>query len=280
MVGAVLVLAVGAWLFVNWFQQEQARNALVSVPDVATMELTEAQNTLLSADLVPITEYRFDDSVPPDTAIGTDPAANEQAPARSEVRLFVSQGPENVVLPDDLRGQSEATVRSALADLGLVVDPEVLRENSATIPFDRLIGTNPKLGEQVKAGSTVQLTFSTGNVTVPNLLDLSVEEARKTVEDEAVGLSLRVVEEGNTVLEPGTITGQEPAAGSDIEQGGTVTITVAAAPDEPSPAPVPEETDNSGEGSRNDEEDDDSGKGSGQESGASAEQGNSDQAPG
>ncbi|MGJ9403589.1 Stk1 family PASTA domain-containing Ser/Thr kinase [Arthrobacter sp. KK5.5] len=233
----LLVIGVGAWLFWNWNQQELARNASVAVPSVASMDQTRAQNALMAVNLVPAAEEVFDDSAPEGMAVGTDPAASQQAPVGSRVRLLISKGPEQATLPQDLAGQTEASVTRVLEELGLRVG-DVTQENSASVRADRLIATNPKLGEQVKAGSSVDLVLSTGEVFVPNLLDLTLEQARKALADEAVGLSPNVVEVENTVLEPGTITKQQPEAGTSLEQGGTVVITVTKEPDAPvEPAP-------------------------------------------
>lgn len=239
---AVVVLAAGAWLFWNWSQQEQQRNSTVAVPDVANLSLTAAQNQIYASHLIPITEEVYDDGVAAGSVVGTRPAAGSQARQESEIHLLVSKGPEQVTLPKDLAGQSEATVRSALDGLGLTVSNDVKRENSASVDLGSLIGTNPQLGEKVKAGSEVELTLSTGKVTVPSLMDLDEEKARKVLSDPAVGLQLEVVEKPNTVLDPGTITDQVPEAGQDIEQGGTVTIIVAIEPpEEPSESPSPTE---------------------------------------
>ncbi|GAA1366449.1 Stk1 family PASTA domain-containing Ser/Thr kinase [Arthrobacter rhombi] len=227
---AVVVLAAGAWLFWNWSQQEQARNATVAVPDVANLSLTAAQNEIYGSDLVPITEEVYDPKVEAGSVVGTDPKAGSQARRQSEVHLLVSKGPEQVTLPKDLAGQSEATVRSTLEALGLQVSNDVKRENTATVELGSLISTNPQLGEKVKAGTSIELTISTGKVTVPSVMDLTEDKARDVLTDKAVGLNLSVETEQNTVLEPGTITQQVPEAGQDIDQGGTVTITVVEEP--------------------------------------------------
>jgi serine/threonine-protein kinase len=238
-IATVLVLAAGAWFLWTWGQQEKARNATVAVPTVANMSLTDAQNQLLAANLIPRTEEVYDDTVDKGLVVGTNPSGGEQARVETEVVLRVSLGPEQVVLPKDLAGQSEATVRSTLEDLGLQVGKDIVKENSAVVGMGSLITTNPKLGEKVKTGSVVELTLSTGKVTVPSLMDLDVDKARDVLADDAIGLNLAVQEEANTVLKPGTITRQVPAAGTDIEQGGTVTITVAKAPEETTPSPTP-----------------------------------------
>ncbi|WP_149956569.1 protein kinase domain-containing protein [Zafaria cholistanensis] len=247
----VVVLGTGGWLLWNWSQEERARNATVAVPEVANMTLTQAQNALIAVDLRPLTEQVFDDTVPKDLAVGTKPLAGEQLRVDSEVRLLISMGPEQVRLPKDLAGQSEASVERVLTDLGLLVG-EVSHDNSATVPRDRLVGTNPGLGEEVKAGSTVDLTFSTGKVTVPRLIDMTEESARAALADDAVQLNLEVRREENSLVEPGTIIRQEQAPGSDVEPGSTVVATVAAAPAAQEPDPSGPEgsgsSDNSGSG--------------------------------
>lgn len=234
---AVVVLAAGAWFFWSWSQQEQERNATVAVPDVASLSLTAAQNQIYAANLIPITEEVYDDKVEAGSVVGTDPEAGSQARQQSEVQVLVSKGPEQVTLPKDLAGQSEATVRSTLDALGLQVSNDVKRENTATVELGSLIGTNPQLGEKVKAGSSIELTISTGKVTVPSVMDLTEDKAREVLADKAVGLNLVVETEQNPVLDPGTITKQVPEAGEDIDQGGTVTITVVE--EEPSKSPSP-----------------------------------------
>jgi len=258
----VVVLGAGGWLLWNWGEEERARNATVAVPEVANMTLVQAQNALVAVNLRPLTEQVYDDTVPKDLAVGTKPLAGEQLRVDSEVRLLVSMGPEQVQLPKDLAGQSEASVERVLTELGLLVG-EVKNDNSATVPRDRLVGTNPELGEQVKAGSTVDLTFSTGKVTVPRLIDLTEESARAALADDAVQLNLEVRQEENSLVEPGTIIRQEQAAGSDVDPGSTVVVTVAVAP---------EEQDSSADESSGGWEDSDGGD--------SDNPGNSDNAPG
>ncbi|WP_417235302.1 Stk1 family PASTA domain-containing Ser/Thr kinase [Arthrobacter sp.] len=243
---AVVVLAAGAWFFWNWTQQEQERNATVAVPNVANLSLTAAQNQIYGSNLIPITEEVYDPKVKAGTVVGTDPKAGSQARQQSEVHLLVSKGPEQVTLPKDLAGQSEATVRSTLDALGLEVSNDVKRENTATVELGSLISTNPQLGEKVKAGSSVELTISTGKVTVPSVMDLDEDKAREVLADKAVGLNLAVETEQNPVLKPGTITKQVPEAGQDIDQGGTVTITVV---EEPEPSAPPSSSDGAGSGS-------------------------------
>ncbi|MEE1621471.1 Stk1 family PASTA domain-containing Ser/Thr kinase [Zafaria sp. J156] len=238
---AVLVVAAGAWFLWSWSQAEQARNATVPVPEVSGMSETQAQNEILAANLrLGGIEREFSDDVPDGEAIRTTPGAGESVRVQSEVVLVLSQGPENVLIPESLEGLSESAARSALEQLKLVVDPQTVQKEHPSVPARDVLGTNPAIGEQVKVGSTVQLILSSGKVTVPNLSadGMTEEKARQMLEDEALtGLQLVVNEVENSVVDPGFVTNQSPRPGELVDQNGVITIDVAKAPAAPSDPP-------------------------------------------
>ncbi|RZU63181.1 Stk1 family PASTA domain-containing Ser/Thr kinase [Zhihengliuella halotolerans] len=238
----LLVVGGGGWFVWNWSQQIQAQNVRVEVPAVEGMTQTDAQNALLAENLriAEIVE-EFSDDVESGFAIGTRPGEGESLRVDSAVVLLISKGPSSVTIPD-LAGATESSARATLEELGLEVETEMKEENSATVPADRVIRTNPAAGDPVAGGSTVELTLSTGMVSVPDLLSgLTVEEAEELLSDPAYGLNITVNEVENAVVSPGTIVDQSPEPGNDIEQGGTVTVDVAVAPPSPTPSPTPTE---------------------------------------
>lgn len=236
----VIALAVGGFFAYNWIQAEAARNALVTVPDLSSKTQAEAESAVRDLELVPRAEEVFDDSVKNGLVVSTEPTAHSQAVKGSTIQLLISKGPENLIIPTSLEGATEATVRAAFTELGLVVGT-VTQKNDATIPLGSLIDTVPVLGEQVKSGSSVDLILSTGRVTVPQLIELSVAEATKALGAPEVGLRITVIEEENEIAEPGTVLDQFPGNGSAVQQGSSVTVHVAKAP-APEPPVVPEES--------------------------------------
>lgn len=255
----VIALAIGGFFAYNWIQAEAARNALVTVPNLSSKTQAEAESAVRDLELVPRTEEVFDDSVKHGSVVSTEPVAHSQVVKGSTLQLLISKGPENLIIPTSLEGATEATVRATLADLGLVVG-SVTQKNVANIPLGSLIETVPALGEQVKSGSSIDLVLSTGLVTVPQLIELSVAEATKVLSATDVGLRITVVEEENEVAVPGTVLDQFPSNGAAVQQGSSVTVHVAKAP-APQPPPVPEESsspepsDESSIGSSTDSED-------------------------
>lgn len=225
----VLALAIGGFFFYNWIQAEAARNALVDVPELATLTQSQAESKLTGMELVPKSEDVFDDTVKSGLVVASNPSAKAQVVKGSAVTLMVSKGPENLKIPMSISGSTEATARALLFELGLKVGT-VSTRNDPKIPAGSLIDTVPKLGEQVKSGSTIDLILSTGVVTVPQLVELTVPEATSLLSDPKLGLRINVVEEENTLATPGTVIDQDPQSGATSQQGGTITVIVAKAP--------------------------------------------------
>ena len=182
-----------------------------------------------------------------------------------EITLNISLGPDEVEIPDSLRGASEATVRDTLEELGLTVS-DVTYVNSATIPRDRLVDTNPALGSTVAYGSTVALKISSGEVEVPDVRGMSEQEARNILTGDDLGLTVDIQEQETEEPEPGTVLDQSAEPGSSVAQGTTITLTISKAPpEEPSPSPSEtetpedEETDSESPTPENDEEDSEAG---------------------
>jgi len=237
-VAVVLLLAAGGIYAYNLANQPPPPPAAASIPDVENMSQTDAINALLAEGFrAPVTEPQYSDTVESGLAIGTEPEAGSTATLDSDITLFISQGPSAVQIPDTLPGMSEAQARDTLRLLGLQ-GGDTATANSPVVPEGRVIETKPGVGTSVQVGSTVDLVLSTGKVTVPNLVDITVDEARALLADPAYGLEVEVEETENSVVEPGTVTGQSAPAGSDVPQGSTLTLTVAKAP-EPSPSASP-----------------------------------------
>jgi serine/threonine-protein kinase len=81
---------------------------------------------------------------------------------------------------------------------------------------------------------------------VPDVTQSSVEEASGILED--LGLAVETTQEPSETAGPGTVLGQNPAAGEEVPASSTVTLTVAATPvttdpqaTDPQVTPTPDE---------------------------------------
>jgi serine/threonine-protein kinase len=125
----------------------------VQVPDVSEMDVDEAKSMLKGESLVVVVTKVYSDEVKNGLVIGTNPAAGATAPARSEIELFVSLGPEfkKLKMPD-VRNMSVAAARARLQDLGLRVKVIGTCKGGSTV-----VETDPIAGTTVRENDLVAL---------------------------------------------------------------------------------------------------------------------------
>jgi serine/threonine-protein kinase len=192
------------------------------VPRVVGKQLLDARQILERAGFE-VEESRVRSEAAFDQVVDQDPNPAEKAEEGSTVTLEVSGGPGTVRVPT-VRGLPQAVAIETLEkrDLKATVD----RRPSETIEKGIAIRTVPAAGEVVERGERVQLFVSSGpeQVEVPDVTGLS----RDSAEDLLVKAGLEVTVEEQESEEPeDDVISQNPAAGTEVDRGTTVTITVS-----------------------------------------------------
>ena len=125
----------------------------------------------------------------------------------------------NVRMPD-VGGMSESKAAAVLQESGLSY--RILGSGSS------IVSQLPKAGRELPTGSTVLLytddSMPTDPVTVPNLMGMNVADATKALTD--CGLYLQAKGTDSTAWHV-VVTGQDIAAGTQVERGTTVTVLFA-----------------------------------------------------
>ena len=233
LIAALLAFSVGSVLY---YQNKLNEVPQVQVPAVVNTSRDDADNQLRNRGFV--VEYRtaYSDNIKKGDVISVDPGVGSKVNKGSTVTVTVSSGPEKVKLPDNLQGQSEAYVRNALKDLGLV-DGRVSTVESASVPAGMVVELSPEKGstddkgaQTVEAGSTVNIVLSSGKVKVPSLVGLTKDQAIAALTAQDVLLNTNIETVQTTERPAGTVLSQSSAAGTLVPQNSTVTIRVAATP--------------------------------------------------
>jgi serine/threonine-protein kinase len=120
--------------------------------------------------------------------------------------------------------QSQAL--EALAKANLTVS-ETKTVNSATIPVDRVVGTDPPVDTQVKPGDTVVLQISNGKTTVPDCTGKTQSDCSTILKN--AGLVMGTVTEETSDAAAGTVIRTEPGVDATVDQNTQVTVVVAKA---------------------------------------------------
>jgi eukaryotic-like serine/threonine-protein kinase len=192
------------------------------VPRVTQLQLVEARAKLERAGFE-VEQTRVRSAQPFDQVLDQDPNPGEEAEAGSTVTLEVSDGPGDVLVPA-VAGLPQAQAIKELEDAGLKVTRDI--EFSDEVREGLAIKTVPREGEEVTVGTRVRLLVSQGpeRTSVPDVVGLSRSSADSRLRGEGLGVAVR---EQESEEPEGTVIAQDPAGGSSVEQGTTVTITVS-----------------------------------------------------
>jgi len=229
-VAAVLVvlIAVGAFLGFQWLQAERERNARTAVPAVAGMTQADAEQQLRGLGFTTTAQKVFSDDVDRGKVVETDPASGQQAKKGSSITLRVSQGPEQVKIPDNLKGMSQSDATAALEKLGFTVASQTKQAESDDVEKDAVVRTDPAAGESVKNGSEVTLVVSKGQVQIPqDISGKSEDEVRAQLTDLGLKVAATSKKTSDPELEEGMVVSTDPEPGSKVKVGGSVTLVVS-----------------------------------------------------
>jgi len=148
------------------------------------------------------------------------------------VDLTESKGIEQVLVPQVLN-LTQADAKRTLVAAHLKVG-QIIPQNSSQKP-GTVLATNPPPGQQVPVNTPIQLTVSTGNVQVPKVVGMTVDQAVQTLQQAGFQVTL------NPDTSPGDahVVSQDPAPGSFAKYGSTVRLQTDAPPPTPTQSPTP-----------------------------------------
>jgi eukaryotic-like serine/threonine-protein kinase len=191
----------------------------VVIPDVAGQPEDQATLTLAGAGFAVDPRHDYDENVPAGIAIRTDPAANEKHAPESTIALVVSDGPRPVAVPDTSGKSYDAAVAALQAKRFSATRVD---DFSETVPAGNVVGTDPPAGQPAPRDSQVTVHVSKGPqpVAVPNVVNMSVEQASQTLQASGLDADVQNFAPGRTVKN------QNPPAGTQVNRGAKVTLAL------------------------------------------------------
>jgi serine/threonine-protein kinase len=189
----------------------------VAVHDVAGQSPADAQAALEAQGFVVEVVRQYDEAVPADAVIGTDPGAGAEVPRDSTVRLLVSDGPAPVPVPE-VSNLTFDEASQILTDAGFTVTRA--DEFSDTVENARVIGTDPAANQAASRGQQVTVRVSKGPelVPVPPLVGKTLDAAQQELQ--AKGFEV----DTQSYLPGRLVRAQSPAAGTTVNRGTTITL--------------------------------------------------------
>jgi serine/threonine-protein kinase len=217
----VFLLLIG--FAVNSFNSTAPAPSL-QIPNV--IGLTQSAAEELLADYTINIQRAPDSRIPKDRVASQLPLAATRAPTGSSITLTISDGPGDTTIPTTIIGLSLEEARNELSAAGLLITQIIpVDSNSRT---GVVLKITPDAGSIIKAGSGVVLEIASGNVKVPELLDLTGIEAQ-TILTQA-GFLVKEISAYDEAKPVGVVLAQAPAAGTTQSIGSDVAITVNRKP--------------------------------------------------
>jgi serine/threonine-protein kinase len=194
-------------------------------PDVAVPAIVgrrwaeEAEPTLKGGGWLYETKEAYHDTQPAGVVLEVNPAPGTSVPPDTKLVVTVSKGHAPVDVPDvSTRPYDEAVEALEAAGFSVTRGPD---EFSSTVDKGDVVRTDPAAGTPAPYGGTITVHVSKGPdlVTVPDLTNLSIEEAQAAL-DEA-GLRLAV---SGSVRRNEVVVDQDPSRGERVPRDSTVTV--------------------------------------------------------
>jgi beta-lactam-binding protein with PASTA domain/aminoglycoside phosphotransferase (APT) family kinase protein len=224
---AALLAVLGGLLFLLAREVGVGGAREVVVPNVVGDTEQVARQKLRDAGLRVDVKQEQNEANPPGQVLNQNPTPGARVGRNSVVRITVAGAPGDVTVPDVV-GRKIDDARDALEDVGLEV--AVTSRPDERIDRDTVISQSPAGRTQAPRGSTVELVVSSGTpqVTVPALGNVPEDEAARILRDAGFSVD-RALASSPTVPE-GRVIRTEPAQGTPLERGATVTLIVSSGP--------------------------------------------------
>ena len=198
----------------------------VNLPNLVGRTLNEAKALLSNTQITIETEEEYNEEVEAGQIFYQEPPYIEgyQVKENSSIKVKISKGTEMVTMKKVVGMKFEEA--EALIENELHLKIEKKEETSKTVEAGVVIKQTPEEGEEVKVGSTVEVTVSTGTgikqLSVPYVIGDTEADAKKKLQ----GLDVTIVYEEDTTKVDGRVLKQSIEAGTTVDEKTKINITV------------------------------------------------------
>ena len=188
---------------------------------------TDVVNNDMFANFNIVADFRENSNEPVGKILEQNPEKGKKIEIGGTITVYIP-AEKGIEIPAGIIGKNFNLVEKELKALGFIVETKT--QNSSKVEVGAVISSDPAVGEKIQPGSTVTIYVATNSnvqqVAVPNLLGLTVSEARTALEN--VGLSLNVSdsETRDSTATAGLIIGYEKA-GQKVLPGTSIAVYVS-----------------------------------------------------
>ena len=179
----------------------------------------------LDVDVRYVTE-EYSDEYDAGYVMAQDPKAGEEVKTGRTIKLTVSKGREEILMPD-LVNTSEADAMKQLEALKLGLKIKLKDESSEDVRQGNIVRTEPKADEPLEKNQEVVLYVSLGENKMPNLIGDTEDNAKARLKALNISVSIEYLYDVNDKYEEGRVYRTDPQAGDQLEPGDKIFIYVS-----------------------------------------------------
>ncbi|MBI4744588.1 MAG: serine/threonine protein kinase [Actinobacteria bacterium] len=221
---AALALISGAYIVFNLLFPS------IVVPSLKGKTLVEARSELETKGLsVEVVKETYSNVVGAGKIIDQEPQAGEKINEGEKIRVTVSKGGKQIIVPDVV-GRTGEEAGFILGQSGLQIG-KTERIFSDTVSEGIVIEQDPKANAKVSLDDTVNIVVSKGEekVEVPDVAGRTSIEAGSIIGQ--AGLRAQTNEEYSDTVVKDKVINQSPEAGSEVKKDSIVEITISKGPE-------------------------------------------------
>ncbi|MEI6691776.1 MAG: PASTA domain-containing protein [Chlorobium sp.] len=236
-VGIIVLLLIGVIVILDKLVMPLyiSQGNVKVVPDVLNMRYEEAAKTLSRAGLKAIKSYhvKYLSGVDSNIVLSQMPEAGMEVKPDRNVYLVVNKREKPSFPMPDLLGRPEMDARETAARMNVTL--QNVQTTTVTKPEDngRVLSQSIPAQTMVKSGTSVSIIVGryeampagTKKVTMPDVLGMSLDQARQAVGDAGLKLG-KVTTEYSANLVPNTVISQKPAVNAYVSPDQPVELTV------------------------------------------------------
>jgi len=162
------------------------------VPNVVNNDILDALPEIEKAGLFVSVDYTISPDVPRGIIIKQIPSAGSRVREGKIIKLFVSIGSGEIVLPD-FSGKTVDEVKSYLSSKGMRVSVEYVQSENS--PSGSILKILPSPGTKIKPGDQVNIYVAIGSssMPMPNIIDMSWDQVLLMFDSKNINVSITPV---------------------------------------------------------------------------------------
>ncbi len=203
----------------------------VQVPAIQGITIADATAKLQAIGLLlTVIETRLDPTLGNGQIISQDPAATQQLPAGGTVKVVVSGGAGQVIIPN-VSNQTSTAAQTLLQGAPYKFVVTIENEPSATVAKGLVTRTDPVFGMPVDSGTAITVYLSAGpqQVAVPSVEGKTEADARVTLTTAGLVADVRYATVPAGDPNDGKVISQGTATDTMVDPNAKVVITVGKA---------------------------------------------------